>query len=121
MPSFKTLPPPPLPIPAGVYIAKIINAQERTSSAGNDMIAMKLTIPDGRTINSILTFVPAAEPVINAFCDSADLHKPAEANVAVDLTASDVLDRYLYIVITTESDNQTGAVSKVTRFLRRKE
>lgn len=85
------------------------------------MIVMKLSIPDGRTVSSILTFVLAAQPVINAFCDSADLRKPAEANVAVHLSARDCLGRYVYIVVAIDTDGQTSAASKVTRFLKREE
>jgi hypothetical protein len=121
MASFNTLPPAMPPIPAGVHVAKIISAKDKLSDAGNEMIVMKLMIPDGRTIGSVLTFVPAAQPVINAFCDSADLRKPAEADVGVDLFARDCLGRYVYVVVTVETDNRTGVAPKVTRFLKREE
>jgi hypothetical protein len=75
----------------GVYVAKVIAAKEKISEVGNEMLIMKLTIPDGRT-TSVLTFCEAARPVISAFCDSADLRKPAEANVPVDLNANHVLN-----------------------------
>jgi hypothetical protein len=102
-------------------VAKVVSAKEKISDAGNDMIVMRLSIPDGRTIGSVLTFVPQAQPVINAFCDSAELRKPAQADVAVELTTRDCLGRYVYIAVTVETDNRTGAAAKVTRFLRREE
>jgi hypothetical protein len=96
-------------------------AKEKTSKAGIEMLILRLLLPDGRTIQSVLTFCEAARPVISAFCDSADLRKPAEADVAVDLNASHCLGRYVYIVASAETDNQTGAQPKVTRFLTREE
>jgi hypothetical protein len=121
MPSFTTLPPRRPPIPAGVHVVKIIAAKEKLSEAGKDMIVMKLMVPDGRTIGSVLTFCEAARPVISAFCGSAGLRTPAEADIAVDLTASHCLGRYLYIVVSVETDGQTGTQPKVTRFLTREE
>jgi hypothetical protein len=121
MPSINTLSPQRSPIGPGVYVAKVIAAKEKISEAGNDMPVMKLRLPDGRTIGSVLTFVPAAQPVINAFCDSADLRKPADPDVAVDLSDSHCLCRYVYITVSVETDNQTGAQPKVTRFLTRVE
>jgi hypothetical protein len=121
MPSFQTLPPAQPSISPGVYVAKIITAKEKISENGNDMLVMKLMIPDGRSIGSVLTFVPAAQPVINAFCDSAELRKPAEADIAVDLRAADCLNRYVYVTISVETDGQTGAQPKVIRFLTREE
>ena len=121
MPSFHTLPPRPAPIPFGVYVAKVAAAKERVSEAGNDMLTLRLVLPDGRMVSSTLTFVPNAQPVINAFCDSADLRKPAEANVSVDLNASHCLGRYVYVTIAVDTDNATGAFSRVTRYLTRSE
>jgi hypothetical protein len=117
MPSFNTLPPHQPPIPAGVYVAKVINARECILEAGNGTIVMKLMIPDGRTIGSILTFVPNARVAINAFCDSADLPRPSDPDVAVDLTAARCLGRYLYITVTVVIDNAGGLQSRVNRFL----
>jgi hypothetical protein len=119
MPSFNTLPPRRPPIAPGVHIANIVVAKEKISEAGNDMLILKLMLPDSRTIGSVLTFVPAAQPVINAFCDSANLRKPAEADVAVDLNSSHVLGRYVYITVSVETD--TGAQPKVIRHLTRAE
>src|SRR5262245_6552678 len=104
MASFNTLPPRQPSIAPGIYVAKIVAAKEKISENGNDMLIFKLMIPDGRMIGSVLTFVPAAQPVINAFCDSAELHKPAEADVAVDLHAADCLNRYVYVTISVETD-----------------
>jgi hypothetical protein len=119
MPSINKLSPQRSPIGHGVYVAKVIAAKEKISENGSYMLVMKLMIPDGRTIGSVLTFVPAAQPVINAFCYSADLRKPANPDVAVDLNASHCLGRYLYITVKT--DNQPGTQPKVTRFLTREE
>jgi hypothetical protein len=121
VPSFNTLSPRQPQFPVGVHIAKVIAAKEKISEAGNDMLILKLMISDGRTIGSVLTFVPAAQPVINAFCDSANLRKPAEADVAVDLNACHCLNRYVYVTVSVETDDQTGAQPKVTRFLTREE
>jgi hypothetical protein len=121
MATFHTLLPKPPAIAPGVCVAKVSAAREKVSEAGNEMLVMKLMIPDGRTIGSALTFCEAARPVISAFCESAYLRKPAEPNIAIDLNASHVLNRYVYLVVSVETDGQTGAQPKVTRFLTRAE
>jgi hypothetical protein len=62
-------------------------------------------LPDGRSLAAWLTFVPAAAPVINAFCDSAGLVKLPGANAKVDLPANLCLGRYVYVVVSNEGDN----------------
>jgi hypothetical protein len=81
------------------------------------MISMVLDLAPGRQrIPSILTFVEAARPVINAFCTSAGLLLPAEPDVEVNLTAAACLGRYTYVRIECDSDN---GEPKVTRFIPR--
>jgi len=121
MPSFETTSPRPPPIPNGIYVAKIVSAKEKVSEANNSMIVMKLMLPDGQTIASTLTFVPNAKVVINAFCESCELIKPAERDVSVELPASVLIDRYCYITITNDADEEGNLSSHVTRFLTRAE
>jgi hypothetical protein len=121
MPQFEIMSPRQPPIPNGTYVAKIVSAKEKLSVAGHDMIVMKLALPDGQTIASILTFVPAARPVINAFCDSCELSRPAERGVSVELPARILIERYCYITITNDTDEDGNLSSHVTRFLTRAE
>jgi hypothetical protein len=79
---------------------------------------MKLGLPDGRELPCCLTFVPKAEAVLNAFCDSAGLIKPAQGEAV--LTAADCLGRYLYVVISNDvGDPDSDPVPHVTRFITR--
>jgi hypothetical protein len=104
---------------AGVYVGKITRAIEKTSEAGNSMISMVFTIPDGRRIASIVTFVPAAGPVIAALCDSCGLVRPTEADVQIELKAEVCRGRYVYFVVEEEPDSGGDSISRVTRFLSR--
>jgi hypothetical protein len=119
MPTFSTLPPSPPPILPGTYIAKVISASERVSEAGNDMIVMRLLLPDGRALPCCLTFVPQARPVLNAFCDSAGLTKPSDPDVEVQLTAEICKGRYLYITVSTEVESSGDPTPRIVRFLTR--
>src|SRR6516162_8599137 len=102
MPRFATLPPQQPPLSPGVYIGKIASATGRVSEAGNDLISMRIVFPDGQSLPCCLTFVPQARPVINAFCDSAQLTKPADPDVEVELTAAHCKNRYLYILLSND-------------------
>jgi hypothetical protein len=115
MPTFRTLPPVETPPAPGIYVGKIIKALERTSENGNPMLILRLQLPDGKTLPSILTFVKAAEPVINAFCQSAELLRPSEPNIEVDLRPDHCLNRYIYFRLEHDED---GA-SRITRFIDR--
>jgi hypothetical protein len=109
-------------IPDGTYLAKIVSAIERVSERGNEMIVMKLALPDGRTLPCVLTFVPQSKPVVNAFCDSAGLLKPAGEGVEVELKAEHCRGRYLYITVTNDvSDVASDPVPRVVRFLTREQ
>lgn len=122
MPTFRTLPPPPPPIPAGVHSAKVLQAKVGISSNGNETLTMRLGFPGGERITSILTFVPAAARVISCFCDSAELLRPEGGTGEFDLTVADVTGRYLYIVVTSDPDPDTGdLIPHITRFLTRAE
>jgi hypothetical protein len=73
MPTFKSTKPSPAPIPDGVYVVKVVSAQERCSNAGNAMLVLKLQLPSGESLPCTLTFVPKAAVAISAFCDSCGL------------------------------------------------
>jgi hypothetical protein len=119
MPSFQTLSPMPPPVAPGTYIAKVVAAAERVSEAGNDLIAMKLSLPDGRTLPCCLTFVERARPVLNAFAVSAGFLIPKESDVEVQLTAELCKGRYIYITIAIDQDSNGESAPKITRFLTR--
>jgi hypothetical protein len=109
----------PAPIPNGVYVAKIVSAQERCSDAGNDMLVLKLQLPTGETLPCTLTFVPQAAVVISAFCDSCGLLRPEEG-AEVELKPEDCLGRYLYVsIVNDESNTDNDPMPRVTRFLTR--
>jgi hypothetical protein len=116
MPRFRINNFTPAPIPDGVYLVKVISVKEKTSEARNEMIVMRLGLPDGRELPACLTFVPKAEMVINAFCHSADLTKPTEGEAL--LTAADCLGRYLYIVVSNDvGDHDSEPLPHVSRFI----
>jgi hypothetical protein len=119
MPTFTNPAPVEHSLPAGVYVGKITRAIEKISEAGNSLISMVFTVPDGRRISSIVTFVPAAALVIAALCDSCGLIRPAEAGVQIDLDAQLFRDRHVYFIVTEEHDENGDSTSRVTRFLTR--
>jgi hypothetical protein len=108
-------------IPDGVYVCKVTKAVEKVSERGNAMISMTLSLADGRSLPCILTFVEAARPVINAFCSSAELAKPLEHGIEVELTAHHCLGRYLYVVITNISDPASDPIPRISRFITREQ
>jgi hypothetical protein len=120
MPKFKTYRPGATPIRDGTYVAKVIQAKERLSENGNEMIVMQLQLSSGELLDCILTFVEAARPVINAFCRSAQLELPANQDVEMELIAADCLGRYLYVQITNDtSQSDSDPIPRLTRFLTR--
>ncbi len=107
-------------VPNGTYLAKVVEARERTLSNGNAMITMKLQLADAATLPCILTFVEKARAAITAFCQSADLVLPADKDADINLTAADCLGRYLYVTVVNEDDGQGGdPYPKIVRFLTR--
>jgi len=107
-------------VPNGCYLAKVIEAKERTSSNGNPMIAMKLQLAGAGTLPCILTFVEKARTAITAFCASAELIIPENQNADVNLTAADCFGRHLYVTVANEDDGQGGdPCPKIVRFLTR--
>ena len=121
MPRFTNAEPLPPQIKAGVHSAKVLTATVGISPAGNETLKMRLTFPGGERITSVLTFVPQAARVISCFCDSAELVRP-EGDTVFDLTVADVVGRYLYVVVTSDPDPDTGdQIPRVTRFLKRAE
>jgi hypothetical protein len=109
-------------IPDGVYVCKVTKAVEKISERGNEMIVMTLSLADGRSLPCILTFVEAARPVINAFCSSAELAKPLEDGIEIELTARHCLGRYLYVVIINDNNDPTGdPMPRISRFIIREQ
>jgi hypothetical protein len=119
MATFKSAKPTPASIPDGVYLAKVVSAQEGCSNAGNNMLVMKLQLPSGETLPCTLTFVPKAAVAISAFCDSCGLIRPEEG-ADVELTPADCLGRYLYITVVNDGgDVDSDPCPRVSRFLTR--
>jgi hypothetical protein len=122
VPRFLTKLSPSSVIPDGVYVVKVTKATEKVSERGNEMIVMTLSLPDGRSLSCILTFVEAARLVINAFCSSADLVKPLKDEIEVELTARHCLGRYLYITVVNDAGEVTDdPAPHVSRFLTREQ
>jgi hypothetical protein len=119
MPRFSTLPPQQPPIAPGIYIGKIISATERISENGNNLISMRIMFPDGQSLPCCLTFVPQARAAINAFCDSAGLIKPSDADAEVELTAAHCKGRYIYVVVSNNPESNDDCSPRITRFLTR--
>jgi hypothetical protein len=122
MPRFINPSPLPPQISDGIHLAKVLKAKSGVSANGNETLVMRLGFPGGERITSVLTFVPAAARVIACFCDSAELIRPEGDTQEFELTADDVRDRYLYVLITSEPDSDTGELApRVSRFLTRSE
>jgi hypothetical protein len=86
-------------IPDGVYVFKIGEATERVSENGNEMLVMKLSLTDGRTIPTTITFVEKSRVLVNAFVESCELTKPPANDVETELRAEHVGGLYLYAVV----------------------
>lgn len=82
---------------------------------------MKCQLPDGGSLPCVLTFVPAARPVINAFAVSAEFLLPKQADVEVQLTAEHCRDRNIYVAINSDQDSNGGSFPRITRFLSREQ
>jgi hypothetical protein len=122
MPRFTNAEPLPPAIAPGVHSAKVLSATVGVSPAGNETLKMRLTFPGGERITSVLTFVPQSSRVVSCFCDSAELIRPDGGAKEFDLTVADVVGRYLYVVVASDPDPDTGdLVPRVTRFLTRAE
>jgi hypothetical protein len=102
----------------GVYALKVTKATEKVSERGNPIIVMTLCLPDGRSLGCVLTFVEAARPVINAFCESANLQRPPGEGVEVELTAAHCRGRYLYATIINDVSDP---VPHISRFVSREQ
>jgi len=106
----------------GVYVLKVTKATEKVSERGNPMIVMTLSLPDGRSLGCVLTFVEAARPVINAFCESANLQRPPGDGVEAELSAEHCRGRYVYASIFNDAGDLTSdPMPDVSRFLTREQ
>jgi hypothetical protein len=117
MPRFLTRARPHDVIP-GVYVFKIVQAIERVSENGNEMLVMKLSLPDGRTIPTTITFVEKSRVLVNAFVESCELTKPSGNDVQTELCAEHVRGRYLYgVVVNDVSEPASDPIPKIVRFV----
>jgi hypothetical protein len=104
----------------GVYVFKIVQATERVSENGNEMLVMKLSLPNGRTIPTTITFVEKSRVLVNAFVESCELTKPPGNDVQTELRAEHVRGRYLYgVVVNDVSDPASDPIPKIVRFISR--
>ena len=107
-------------IPDGVYVFKIVQATERVSENGNEMLVMKLSLPDDRTIPTTITFVEKSRVLVNAFVESCELTKPSGNDVQTELCAEHVRGRYLYgVVVNDISEPASDPIPKIVRFISR--
>ena len=102
----------------GVYVLKVTKATEKVSERSNPMIVMTLSLPDGRSLGCVLTFVEAARPVLNALCESANLQRPPGDGVEIELSAEHCRGRYLYATIINDVSDP---VPRISRFVSREE
>jgi hypothetical protein len=107
-------------IPDGVYVFKIVQATERLSENGNEMLVMKFALPDGRTIPVTITFVEKSRVLVNAFVESCELTKPPGHDVQTELRAEHVRGRYLCgIVVNDVSDPASDPIPRIVRYISR--
>jgi hypothetical protein len=120
MARFITVPlPPPAPKP-GVHIARITQAREKVSEAGNPMLVMTAKFVDSAELGFVITFVPKAAKLVAYFCKSCDLILPEGEGVEVEILPRHVEGRIFYPVVELDGDG-LEAVPRITRFLSRSE
>ena len=56
---------------------------------------------------------------INAFCDSAQLTKPVDADIEIEITGTHCKGRYIYVVVSNDSESNGELSPHITRFLTR--
>jgi hypothetical protein len=104
MPTFLTSAADHQPMPDGTYMLKVLTAIEKVSERGNEMLVMKLELPDRRrTLPCMITFVPAAKTLVNAFVTSCGLTKPPGDDVETELRAEHVRGRFCMRLLLTIS------------------
>lgn len=118
MATFRTLAPEPPPVQPGTYLVRVIAAKDRVSSNNNDMIVMRLALPDGSELPCTITFTESARKLINAFCASAELVIPDSPDIEIELTATQILHRWLYVTVGIDPHDD-DALPRVVRFLTR--
>lgn len=83
-------------LPAGIYDIEVLEAEERVSQKGNQMVALTLTAshPEGyeSRVWDYLVSTPAAVFKIRMFCEAADLMKQFDSG---RLQATDCIGRRL--------------------------
>jgi hypothetical protein len=119
MPTFFTSTDDHQPIPDDTYVLKVLSAVERISERGNVILVMKQGLPDDhRPLPCVLTFVEAAGPVINAFCESTGLQRPPGDGVGVELTVAHCRGRYPYVTIINDVIHPASdPVPRISRFV----
>jgi hypothetical protein len=102
-------------IPEGQYKFRVKDAREKRSSAGNDMLNLKLILNiNGREVSywDSLILLPKMFWKIEHFCETTGLQ---EALANGRLMAGDCIDKEGWIDIVQKVDGQTGVLDNQTR------
>ena len=101
-------------LPKGEYDAVVSTAVETTSKAGNDMIAIELTVygQGGRTVNVKDWLLSNGQRKLQGFCKSAGLWDIYQAG---ELTAAGCLNRNVTVSLKIE-DGDYGPQNKVAYY-----
>jgi hypothetical protein len=102
-------------IPAGTYKFRVVDAREKRSSAGNDMINMKLTLlVDGRDVKYFdsLILMPKMFWKIEHFCETVGMPEKIEEG---SLMAGDCWEKEGHIEIIQKANRETGVMENQTK------
>jgi hypothetical protein len=107
------------PVAAGVYVARIVKAREKTSEAANQMLVMTARLSTGAEIPFVVTFAASRKSakLVAYFARSLDLIIPEDEGIEIELLPQDVLDRVFYPQIELDNDGQP----RIVQFLSRQE
>ena len=98
--------------PAGVYLAQVVKAEQKTAkSSGNDMIQLTLrTLPHSFILRYFLVFngKKTGDGIVTQFCQNCEgaLTPPSDPEAELSLTAADCLYRICFIDVEHEGSEE---------------
>jgi hypothetical protein len=105
----------------GVHMAKLLKATQQNSQKNNPMLKLQYGLIPGREIVfDYLVFLPEQGGKIGDFCNSAQLVMPEDDSISFGMPVEHLIDRFVYIRIEIEEDNQgRGPRAIVAQYLTR--
>lgn len=102
-------------IPAGLYDAEVIKAEEKQSKAGNDMIqiCLRIYLADGNTVLLNDWLMEATQAKLLQFCNATGLRAVYDSG---ELQADHCLGKSVKVVIKTGRDKQDNEQNSVAKY-----